>query len=295
MKRILYSICIGSVALALTAQGATNNDDPNTKRGKARKAQTVQKGKAAAASPTVSHSRQMKGQRNVTNERVRQRTNVTPRTTSNAVIRENNVRNNRVQTPRDRSVRNTNQVRARNDLTVNRERNARVNRGGNVAVNRQRNVSVNRERNITTNRVRNVTVNNNWRGERFSGRQYAAFRNYHREWHDRGWWSSHYPRITFVFGAPYYWNSGYWYPAWGYNPGYYYPYDGPIYGYNNLRPDQVVVNVQAQLQREGYYDGPIDGVIGPMTRQAIAAFQDDHGLAVTAAVDEPTLETLGLV
>jgi len=57
----------------------------------------------------------------------------------------------------------------------------------------------------------------------------------------------------------------------------------------------VVVNVQAQLQREGYYDGPIDGVIGPMTRQAIAAFQDDHGLAVTAAVDEPTLETLGLV
>jgi hypothetical protein len=229
----------------------------------------------------------MKGQRNVTNERVRQRTNVTPRTTSNAVIRENNVRNNRVQTPRDRSVRNTNQVRARNDLTVNR--------GGNVAVNRQRNVSVNRERNITTNRVRNVTVNNNWRGERFSGRQYAAFRNYHREWHDRGWWSSHYPRITFVFGAPYYWNSGYWYPAWGYNPGYYYPYDGPIYGYNNLPPDQVVVNVQSQLQREGYYDGPIDGVIGPMTRQAIAAFQDDHGLAVTAAVDEPTLATLGLV
>ena len=295
MKRILYSICIGSVALALTAQGATNNDEPNTKRGKARKAQTVQKGKAAAASPTVSHSRQMKGQRNVTNERVRQRTNVTPRTTSNAVIRENNVRNNRVQTPRDRSVRNTNQVRARNDLTVNRERNARVNRGGNVAVNRQRNVSVNRERNITTNRVRNVTVNNNWRGERFSGRQYAAFRNYRREWHDRGWWGSHYPRITFVFGAPYYWNSGYWYPAWGYNPGYYYPYDGPIYGYNNLRPDQVVVKVQAQLQREGYYDGPIDGVIGPMTRQAIAAFQDDHGLAVTAAVDEPTLETLGLV
>jgi hypothetical protein len=297
MKRILYSICIGSVALALTAQGATNNDEPNTTRGKARKAQTVQK-KATAASPTVSHSRQMRGQRNVTNERFRQRTNVTPRTTSNAVIRENNLRNNRVQTVRNRSVRNTNQVRARNDLTVNRERNLRVNRGGNVAVNRERNFSVNRERNITNNRVnrvRNVTITNNWRGERFSGRQYAAFRNYHREWHDRGWWGSHFPRITFVFGAPYYWNAGYWYPAWGYNPGYYYPYDGPIYGYNNLPPDQVVVNVQSQLQREGYYDGPIDGVLGPMTRQAIAAFQDDHGLAVTSAVDEPTLETLGLV
>ena len=140
-----------------------------------------------------------------------------------------------------------------------------------------------------------MTIVNNWRSERFSGRQYAAFRNYRREWHDRGWWSSHFPRITFVFGAPYYWNSGYWYPAWGYNPGYYYPYDGPIYGYNNLPPDQVVVNVQSQLQREGYYDGPIDGVLGPNTREAIAAFQEDHGLAVTSAVDEPTLETLGLV
>jgi len=56
----------------------------------------------------------------------------------------------------------------------------------------------------------------------------------------------------------------------------------------------VVVNVQAQLQRDGYYSGPIDGVLGPMTRRAIAAFQADHGLAITSAVDEPTLASLGL-
>jgi len=48
------------------------------------------------------------------------------------------------------------------------------------------------------------------------------------------------------------------------------------------------------LQRDGYYSGPIDGVLGPMTRQAIAAFQADHGLAITSAVDEPTLASLGL-
>jgi hypothetical protein len=287
MKRILYSICIGSLALTLAVRGEETNE--------ARKAKATRHAAAVEKTTSAKKSGQVNAQRNVTNARFRQRANVTPRTSSNAVIRENNLRNNRVQTVRDRSVRNTNQVRARNDLTVNRQRNLRVNRGGNVAVNRESNLSVNRGRNITTNRVRNVTITNNWRGERFSGRQYAAFRNYHREWHDRGWWGSHYPRITFVFGAPYYWNSGYWYPAWGYNPGYYYPYDGPIYGYNNLPPDQVVVNVQSQLQREGYYDGPIDGVLGPNTRQAIAAFQDDHGLAVTSAVDEPTLETLGLV
>ena len=52
--------------------------------------------------------------------------------------------------------------------------------------------------------------------------------------------------------------------------------------------------MQAQLQRDGYYAGPIDGVLGPMTRNAIAAFQTDHGLAVTAAIDGETVSTLGL-
>jgi peptidoglycan hydrolase-like protein with peptidoglycan-binding domain len=77
-------------------------------------------------------------------------------------------------------------------------------------------------------------------------------------------------------------------------PGAYYPYDGPIYAYNGLTPDQVVVNVQLQLQRDGYYAGPIDGVLGLMTRDAIAAFQAHHGLAVTAAIDQATVSTLGL-
>ena len=45
----------------------------------------------------------------------------------------------------------------------------------------------------------------------------------------------------------------------------------------------------------GYYDGPIDGALGPMTREAIAAYQADNGLSVTSAIDEPTLATLGLV
>jgi hypothetical protein len=170
-----------------------------------------------------------------------------------------------------------------------------TNRQRNVNINNQRNVSVSRGRNAAAiNRQRNVTITNNWRGAQFSGQRYAAFRNYQRQWHDRGWWRSHFNTIVFVNSGWYYWNAGYWYPAWGYAPYGYYPYDGPIYGYNSMSPDQVVVNVQDQLQRDGYYAGPIDGVLGPMTRQAIAAFQADHGLAVTSAVDEPTLATLGL-
>ncbi len=141
---------------------------------------------------------------------------------------------------------------------------------------------------------RNVTVVNHWRGNRFAGRNYAAFRNYHRAWHDRGWWRNHYNNVIFVSGGWYFWNSGYWYPAWGYDPGYYYPYDGPIYGAASLTPDQIVMNAQQQLRNDGYYNGPIDGVLGSQTRYALAAFQADHGLAVTSAVDEPTLATLGI-
>jgi len=52
--------------------------------------------------------------------------------------------------------------------------------------------------------------------------------------------------------------------------------------------------VQEQLQRDGYYPGPIDGDLGPMTRRAIAAFQADHGLAITSTIDRPTLSELGV-
>jgi len=138
---------------------------------------------------------------------------------------------------------------------------------------------------------RRIAGSQNWQG-----RQYTVFRNYQSQWHDRNWWRGHYGNnITFVFGSPYYWNAGYWFPAWGYAPSVSYVYDGPIYGYNGLSPDRVTVNVQEQLARAGYYDGPIDGILGSMTREAIAAYQADNGLAITSAIDEPTLATLVLV
>ena len=129
----------------------------------------------------------------------------------------------------------------------------------------------------------------NWQGQ-----QYTVFRNYKSEWHDQNWWRGHYPRVTFVFGAPYYWNAGYWFPAWGYYPNAYYAWDGPIYAYNDLPPDQIIANVQTALQQQGYYQGEVDGVIGPLTREAIAGYQRDHGLYETSSIDQPTLESLGM-
>ena len=66
-----------------------------------------------------------------------------------------------------------------------------------------------------------------------------------------------------------------------------------------MPPDEVIANVQTQLFNEGYYDGPIDGILGPDTRAAIAALKSGRlgtlGLSVTASIDEPTVESLGLV
>ena len=135
---------------------------------------------------------------------------------------------------------------------------------------------------------RRIEGSQNWQGN-----QYAAFRNYKSEWHDQNWWHNHHNRIVFVFGAPYFWNAGYWFPAWEYNPNAYYAWDGPIYAANNLPPNQVIANVQSALQQQGYYHGDVDGLIGPLTRAAIADYQRDHGLYVTSAIDQPTLQSLG--
>src|SRR6266700_2503349 len=300
MKRILYSICIGSLALALTAWGQQVNDT-RPDRAKAHRTSNVRATRPANTGATA-------GARHYTpTAPVRQRTYTAPRTNSNAVVNQNA----RMRAYRKQNFARNQDFRARSNVAVNRERNVAVNRTRNFDVNRNRNtdefrarnsVAINRDRNFAVNRTGNfayyrrgnVAINNNFRSDAFRGRQYTAFRDYHRQWHDRYWWRSHYDRIVFVNGGWYYWNTGYWFPAWGYATDAYYPYDGPIYGYNGLTPDRVIVDVQEQLQRDGYYDGPIDGVLGPMTREAIAAFQADNGLAVTSVIDEPTLATLGI-
>src|SRR6266516_4452992 len=321
MKRVLYSVCIGSLALALTV-GAAQDKRSERARPQHRTA-NVHAARPANTGATMS------AHRNVSAAQYRQRSYAKPRTSSNAVVQHNTglraVRERNLARNERMRERNSQEFRARRDVAVNRDRNVAVNRAKNFDANRERNVAVNRTRNADVNRFRNtnefrsrnnvalnrernfnrtenaafyrrgnVRITNSWRGDAFRGQRYAAFRNYHRQWHDRSWWRSHCNRIVFVNAGWYYWNAGYWFPAWGYDPYVTYAYDGPIYAYNGLTPDRVIVDVQEQLQRAGYYDGPIDGVLGPMTREAIAAFQADNGLAVTSVIDEPTLATLGV-
>jgi peptidoglycan hydrolase-like protein with peptidoglycan-binding domain len=48
------------------------------------------------------------------------------------------------------------------------------------------------------------------------------------------------------------------------------------------------------LSKRGYYRGPIDGVIGAGSRQAIHAFQGDQGLSATGLFDRKLLTALHL-
>lgn len=56
----------------------------------------------------------------------------------------------------------------------------------------------------------------------------------------------------------------------------------------------LAVDVQRELRRRGYYHGPIDGDVGPGTRNAIRNYQDDRGLPVTGRIDRYLLHSLGI-
>jgi hypothetical protein len=117
-------------------------------------------------------------------------------------------------------------------------------------------------------------------------------------------WSNHHryyhPRSSVYF------NFGLGYPSYGYGWGY--PYYGAYpYGYGYYTPrytvypadrgytdDATIAAVQRRLARGGYYHGAIDGVIGPGTRTAIRAFEQNNGLPVDGVIDRDLLRTMGL-
>ena len=282
MKSLIYSALIGSLAFALSAQAAKDKQDKKTPPGHAKVEKTAKAPKMHGNPHPAKVQHQAKQNNAAAIARQNQAHAVAVQQRNNAKVQAHNAQLQRSQVAAVNAQQNA--VARRNAAQI-----AAVNAQQNAAV--QQTVAVNR----AVNRNRQVAIVNNWQGSQFAGNDYAAFRNYRRQVRDRSWYHSHYPRIAVSWGGNYYWDNGYWYPAWGYNSGYHYGYDGPIYGYNNYTPDQVVINVQRRLARAGYYGGPIDGSIGPITRRAIAAFQADRGLLITSTIDRPTLSNLGLI
>jgi hypothetical protein len=62
--------------------------------------------------------------------------------------------------------------------------------------------------------------------------------------------------------------------------------------YDQRAADELAV--QQALARLGYYQGPIDGRIGPQTLRAIAQYQQDHGMSITNSIVPALLQALGL-
>jgi len=129
----------------------------------------------------------------------------------------------------------------------------------------------------------------NWHGD--WDRRHAHFDHGHFFVFDNGFW----------FGL----DAGF-YP-WDYLPYYaddYYPYDyyADSQPYDNTgavdnsvpAADATVQAVQTQLAQLGYYTGPMDGIFGPATRDAVAKYQIANQLSVTGSLSPDTLQSLGL-
>jgi hypothetical protein len=150
--------------------------------------------------------------------------------------------------------------------------------------------------------------------QRYIGtRQYSGGRYYTQ---NRYAGTGYYGGTRYYYGGPsyYYGESGYpyygYYLSWpsasyGYYPysyygGYPYSYYGgysnsysyyqPGYGYDVA----TVAAVQRRLGELGYYHGVVDGVIGPQTRAAIAAFEGTHGMMVDGMITTRLLDRMGL-
>jgi peptidoglycan hydrolase-like protein with peptidoglycan-binding domain len=60
----------------------------------------------------------------------------------------------------------------------------------------------------------------------------------------------------------------------------------------NLTQEDIRV-VQQALEKKGFSPGPIDGVIGRQTEEAVHKFQDFYGIKPTGHIDNQTLYALG--
>jgi Putative peptidoglycan binding domain len=154
------------------------------------------------------------------------------------------------------------------------------------------------------------------------------------ERHNGNWWHRDWDRrhAHFFNNRFFVFDNGFWcgldaglFP-WDYLPYYagdYYPYDystdvqpddntAPTsaypYGYyTGVQPDDntatdngaqvadtTVEATQERLAQLGYYNGQVDGIFGPTTRDAVAKYQIDNQLDVTGSLSPDTLQSLGV-
>jgi len=86
-------------------------------------------------------------------------------------------------------------------------------------------------------------------------------------------------------------------PASAYPYGYYtgaQPDDNTAFASGAQVADTTVEAIQERLAQLGYYNGPVDGIFGPTTRDSVAKYQIDNQLDVTGSLSPDTLQSLGV-
>ena len=56
--------------------------------------------------------------------------------------------------------------------------------------------------------------------------------------------------------------------------------------------EDTITVVQTKLRTAGLYNGPVDGIVGPRTSEAIERYQSQAGLQQSGRLDQPTLAKL---
>ena len=201
MQRILYSICIGSLALALTAWGQQANDTTTVK------AKATKQG-AVSAQTTTSAKTGARTSGNVAGTRVHQHANVSANTRSSATVNRNRMRNTSVNT----------RSRAHNTAMVNRHREQniamteRVKNKQNINVRNKTNVQTKVDVHDTT-RFTNVTrVTSN--GRTFD-RAVVRFddRRLNMGFHDRVFFERNFSEVVSINGCSFFLDEGIFWPA----------------------------------------------------------------------------------
>jgi Putative peptidoglycan binding domain len=163
-------------------------------------------------------------------------------------------------------------------------------------------------------------INSTTHAVRPSGRPVLNGRTDHiAERHNAATWHHDWDRrhVHFFHNRFFVFDDGFWFGLdpgffpWDYYPYYaydYYPYDYYPGYYADIEPyyydegaysdtpmvDPTVTAVQRQLSQDGFYSGPIDGIYGPATRDAVAKYQIAKGLDVTGSLSPDTLQSFGL-
>jgi Putative peptidoglycan binding domain len=152
--------------------------------------------------------------------------------------------------------------------------------------------------------------------QRYVGtRQYSGGRYYTQ---NRYAGTRYYGGTRYYYGSPSYYNYGEsgspyygYYSSWpsasyGYYPSSYYGgyggypssyYRGYSGSYSYYQPGYdvaTVAAVQRRLGELGYYDGVVDGIIGPQTQAAIAGFESRNGMVVDGVITTRLLDRIGL-